>query len=281
VTYRVEPAVAAGLAEPGMQDGRAVLLDQHGRPLELLYGLVTTAPVRAGDADLLRARAEAVASYRRFLADEDGGGVRSSAPFTMREAVPVRRGAVPVPAGPRTVRASGTAVSPAPSPEADLPVAVDPVPVAPVGRDRAPGDLARGVFALLAALLAVLVALWVGDRSFAPPQEVVVHVQAASETSGRPLCSDVRVVGTIVADGSAAVSYYWTVDGRQLAVQESRPVDGSGEVTTYAPPVWWYGDDGRPQDDAANRRYELVATPSDRKEWRSGTAAVDCALERP
>jgi hypothetical protein len=178
------------------------------------------------------------------------------------------------------MQASGTAVSPAPSPEADLPVAVDPVPVALVGRDRAAGNLARGVSALLAALLAVLLALWVG-WSFAPPQEVVVHVHAASETSGRPLCSDVRVMGRIVAGGSAAVSYYWTVDGRQLAVQESRPVEGLGEVTTYAPPVWGYGDDGRPQDDTANRKYELVATPSDRKEWRSGTASVDCAVERP
>jgi hypothetical protein len=90
VTYRVEQARADELAEAQNHDGQDVLLDQHGRPLELLYGLVTTAPVTVGRDDLRRARAEAVDSYRQFLADEDSADVQSSAAFRLSEAVPVR-----------------------------------------------------------------------------------------------------------------------------------------------------------------------------------------------
>ena len=62
------------------------ITDEHGRPLELLYGFVCRAPsLRAThEADLLRARAEALGAYRRFLADETDFSVAVSEPFTLQ-----------------------------------------------------------------------------------------------------------------------------------------------------------------------------------------------------
>jgi hypothetical protein len=115
VTYREEPAAAAELL-PGSESD--ILRDRHGRPLELLYGVVTGSPPEPVDGgDLATARAAAIEAYRRFLADEEGADVQPSPGFTpdamppqrkvtevarQDRPVPVRR---PVPVDPRRGRA--------------------------------------------------------------------------------------------------------------------------------------------------------------------------------
>ena len=100
VTYREEQAAAAELL-PGSE--RDTLRDRHGRPLELLYGVVTAGrPEPVDDRDLAEARHAAIEAYRRFLADEEGADVQpspGSAPHAAPPAPPaVARPGRPVPA---------------------------------------------------------------------------------------------------------------------------------------------------------------------------------------
>ena len=58
------------------------LADEHGRPLEMLYGVVAREPLSEAIAagDLQPARAEALDTYRTFLAGEKGFPVMSLPP---------------------------------------------------------------------------------------------------------------------------------------------------------------------------------------------------------
>jgi hypothetical protein len=99
-TYREEPADAAELL-PGSEP--ATLRDRHGRPLELLYGVVTAGrPEPVDDRALAEARDAAIEAYRRFLADEEGAEVQPSPASTPDGAPPrpqpVARPDRPVPA---------------------------------------------------------------------------------------------------------------------------------------------------------------------------------------
>lgn len=62
-----------------------LITDEHGRPLDLLYGFACRAStIRAThEADLLAARAEALPAYQRFLADEKGFTLEISKPFAL------------------------------------------------------------------------------------------------------------------------------------------------------------------------------------------------------
>lgn len=86
-----------------------VLIDEHGRPLEMVYGIVSRdlllAPLHRDD--LLVARDAALASYRRFLADEDGHRVDMAAAFALRtRTVPPASSAAPLARGARAARAT-------------------------------------------------------------------------------------------------------------------------------------------------------------------------------
>jgi hypothetical protein len=77
-SYRAEvlrPAdMQAAREDHDAPTGAAYLSDEHGRPLEFLYGLLQPGaggPAPA-DVDMSRARAAALDSYRTFLLDEDG-----------------------------------------------------------------------------------------------------------------------------------------------------------------------------------------------------------------
>lgn len=63
-----------------------LITDEHGRPLDLLYGFVCRTPrIReTHEADLIAARAEALRAYRCFLADETGFTLEISKPFVLR-----------------------------------------------------------------------------------------------------------------------------------------------------------------------------------------------------
>ncbi|MEY2441521.1 MAG: trehalose/maltose transport system substrate-binding protein [bacterium] len=90
VGYRSQQLTGADLAEIPrgelLTDDRDQLLDEHGRPLEIVYGVVAREPLEAPlhPGDLATAREQAIASYGRFLADEDGHRVEASTPFALR-----------------------------------------------------------------------------------------------------------------------------------------------------------------------------------------------------
>ena len=71
-----------------LTDDRGHVLDEHGRPLDFVYGVVAheslVAPLHPDD--LAAAREQAIASYSRFLRDEDGHRVAASTPFELRTA---------------------------------------------------------------------------------------------------------------------------------------------------------------------------------------------------
>lgn len=71
-----------------LADGPADPVDEHSRPLRLLYGFLSVEPVSAvAAADLDLARGAALAAYRRFLTDEDGFRVLRSAGFPIASRV--------------------------------------------------------------------------------------------------------------------------------------------------------------------------------------------------
>jgi len=164
VTYREEPAGAAELLPGSAPD---TLRDRHGRPLELLYGVVTAGPPEpVDDRDLAEARDAAIEAYRRFLADEEGADVQPSP------------GSTPV-------------VLP-PQPQAAAKARPDwPVPARPPASPAPwPG---RAWIVAGAALVVVVVAVLVGGRLFtgdgdsvpeppAPTPEKCIEVEAGKLT---------------------------------------------------------------------------------------------------
>lgn len=63
----------------------AGVLDEHGRPLDIRYGFACVDGTIAAvdEADLATALTQALATYRRFLADESGFAMELSAPFPL------------------------------------------------------------------------------------------------------------------------------------------------------------------------------------------------------
>jgi hypothetical protein len=119
-------------------------LDEHSRPLRLLYGLVCGHAVVPATADLDRSRAAMLATYRRFLHDEEA--------FTVEEAAPSQVDAPPRPSSrPRS--------TPEPTPE----------PRRGRGRRRLP--VLAGAFATLLVVLAGL--WWFAGRSEPPAERAV------------------------------------------------------------------------------------------------------------
>jgi hypothetical protein len=282
VTYRVEPALTAELVDSPTHDGNEVLLDQHGRPLELLYGVVTTTPVSAGGHDMARARTEALISYRRFLADEENTDVQPSRLFILDEAMPIAE-AITTPALPAVVamqRPEGV----------EVPAPVPPRAVLSADREHTREYRARRPHALVLGLLTVLLLLavaagLVGNELWGSgaADEVRVTVHDASERSGRSdhqLCDDVRVVGTIAADRSTSVEYQWKVDGQPITPSRQLTFDGANKLPVRGPEGEQFDATGQSEFDSITRTYELVVTEA----GRDGREAkdkyeVECTLK--
>jgi hypothetical protein len=106
-THRIRPG---DLADSG------AAFDEHGRPLDVIYGFVCLAPVThtPEDADLDSAYRQALESYRRFLADESGFVTETSLAFPLRSTIapaPAERPATvpPRPVPPRIAVVVGAA----------------------------------------------------------------------------------------------------------------------------------------------------------------------------
>lgn len=285
ITYRVEPALADELTNGGTAHGQPVLLDEHSRPLELMYGLVTTSRVRAGDRDMTHARGEAVASYRRFLADEDGVDVQESAPLPLLDSVPV---APPTPPSMEIVLVGATsATNERPEVKRD-PRTVLPA-VRPVPREERTDHAAAPHHSLRPRLLAVLAlaaAVVLGGtaigsiRGKADEVTVTVHNPPDRQgTDGLPTCEDVHIAGVIAADGPVTVDYQWTVDGLPAPASQSHTFVKADQITIDSPADPGANVAEQDRDGTVTRSYELVVSRHDRENWHgNGVAKVHCAL---
>lgn len=74
-------------------DGAQEWTDEHGRPLEMLYGVVSREPLSdtLAISHLRQAREDARDAYRRFLTHEDDFSVRVSRPYSLPRQMPDRR----------------------------------------------------------------------------------------------------------------------------------------------------------------------------------------------
>lgn len=141
--------------------------DEHGRPLEFLYGVMQVSPAAAPDLDAARERA--LTSYRRFLADEEG--------FTFDIAPTVD----PAPAADTAPAAE--AAQPPP------PMALRAAPVPPSRPDRPAPRRVMRIVAMAAATIAAVVVLIVVWRQWSePPQQpsACATDQAAAITTTTP-----------------------------------------------------------------------------------------------
>ena len=181
--FRIERVSAADVNGhlPGED---AIATDEHGRPLEILYGVVArgrlSGPVH--DGDLGAARSQALRSYRRFLEQEDAFDVDASPAFALR-GVSAMAPSAPAPP-PRTPSAP-----PAPAPR--------PTPT-PERR------LAIGALATVAvAAVLVMVVLWL---AFLRPSPTTVDVSTASAQCN---ANGVTLSATVSANKATTVTYHW------------------------------------------------------------------------
>ena len=102
VGYTSDRLVRADV-EATSPNGDELLADEHGRPLEIVYGVVSRDELQGPlDAeDLQTARTQALHSYRSFLTDESGHSVDTSVPFALRTPGRVRGVRGPDPAATR------------------------------------------------------------------------------------------------------------------------------------------------------------------------------------
>jgi hypothetical protein len=176
VIYTTEQLTAAAL------DGRATRddvlpTDEYGRPLELLYGIVTREQLcePLDEHDLETARAESLQTYRRFLADEDSFRVDASRRFLLR-----------------------TSPEPEPPPE--------PEPKDDEGRGHGP-LVAIAAAATIAVVLLVVWLMWPTGHSSVDIVKASIDPERGAVQCGVPV--EFKLRATIKADGPAEVSYHW------------------------------------------------------------------------
>lgn len=161
VAWTTERLTGRDLPHPATR-GDDPVLDEHGRPLEMVYGIVLRGSVdgRPDEDDLRIAREQSIASYQDFLSDEHRFSVDRSAPFALRGTF------VEVPAT-KTRSSSDHARLPAAGPTATLPSAP--------ARRLTPSRLVLLVVAALCLILGgILLLLSMRDPPSRPPTPRVV-----------------------------------------------------------------------------------------------------------
>jgi hypothetical protein len=197
------------------------LTDEFGRPLDLLYGFVCRAAglSTVDDADFLTARAEAIRTYQRFLADESGFELETSKPFVLRS-VPSPTEPVPSP-----VSSSSGDAQPAPLAEPAATPTDEPAPMPahfaepapapahfaePVPAGSATHSPAARRKAVLAGLLVVALSATVWLVVLRGRGGPVTEVDITGPGSSTVDCtSSITVEGTIRTKTEATVVYHW------------------------------------------------------------------------
>ena len=156
LAFRTHLVTADDLEDAGSDNARpgGRPRDEHSRPLRLAYGFVVpdAQVLEPAEADLTHALELGLDVYRRFLADEEGFAVRSSAAFRLQSRVvaAVPLGARPDPAQPF---ASTQPHDSAPPHNSAPPLASAPE----LDAARGPGGIPlTGILALTAAVVAAL-----------------------------------------------------------------------------------------------------------------------------
>lgn len=235
--YRTERFVEAALdGDPGR-----ALLDEHGRPLEILYGVAcaTEGILNPDAADLDIARADALATYGRFLADEAGFTAERSEPFVLRSTISPSLVSAATPGVPHQLVESGPTAP-------DL--AVEPVPPPSAGR----GLVVAGVAALSIALAT---GAWLFLLRSPDEPELTVEVKQPNVEDlecGR--LEDIQFEAVLSADGEMQVTYHW----------EDAPADASVEPWQSKPREVTVDRDG-PQTVDVSRRVRITAGETVRK----------------
>jgi hypothetical protein len=220
--------------------GATYLSDEHGRPLEYLYGLLQRGdgqPLPA-DVDMDRARLVALNSYRTFLLDEDGftferSGAVPLAGSEVPDRVPTDEGLPPVAPQPRPLhpqqpafKARGAAVAYGP-----------PAPPQPAENRRGAHRGAFGSAVLTGALalivLTVVLVVFVKQPT-AVGQVVGVELLDIQQDADSPSCSG-PVHGEVTArvtveDAPVELVFYFREDDqdgqkRRLTVEQSGTTD--------------------------------------------------------
>lgn len=159
--------------------------DEHGRPLQILYGVVTRhSPNGAVHArDLGDARRQAIAGFRRFLADEQRFTVDATPGLQLRGVTP---------------RSSASSAS---------------VPLPPPPPDRRPSrrSMPLRIGAGAAAVVVVAAALWVllHDPGVRPQPRPIVTVAIQPQPDPGSCTEPMVLTARITVDRATKLGYHW------------------------------------------------------------------------
>jgi hypothetical protein len=228
LAYQTQRLTYADLDSPDSLGGRRPdepLTDEFGRPLDLLYGFVCRAAgiSEVDDADFLAARAEALRTYQRFLADESGFELEKSRPFVLRSVPapsPPEPSPAPVPLGDAT---------PSPLPRTE-PASMGVAAHLPQTRRRSRWN------AVLVALLALAISTAVWTLVLRGNDGPVTKVTVDEPQSDTVDCtSPVLFRATVETNAKATVTYHWesNVGGNsaQAELVFAKPAEQSIEKT--------------------------------------------------
>ncbi len=183
-----------------------LITDEHGRPLDLLYGFVCRAPrIReTNEADLIAARTEALHVYRRFLADETGFTLELSKPFVLRS----------VTSGPekpsREIPTPRTTTQPSRPPNESPPGAAAAHPLPSRRRSRLNPIIVAVMVVIASAIFWIVILL--PERGPATEIGTVTEVNVAEpEPSTVDCTAPVTFVfrAIVTTNGPAKVEYHW------------------------------------------------------------------------
>jgi hypothetical protein len=254
LTYTTEGISTGGV---GSANGVGECTDEHGRPLEMLYGVVAREPLSdtVTVSDLQRAREDALEAYWAFLAREDDFSVGVSQPYSLPRQAPSRRyrqsdasptrERAPQRPHPRPVDRHRQGLRPAHQPQPPRP---DAAP-APHGRDRAATTAAgrhqarqtglrrqsRGVMALVALAAVVLASgVWLLGRGPTANVKIIYTSATPANSDTCDRATDLRLQASLSAGGHVRIHYRWLPTGKLAAVssiaEESVTVSGRSQT---------------------------------------------------
>jgi hypothetical protein len=233
--------------------------DEHGRPLEMLYGVVAQEPLSdtLTIGDLRRAREEALEAYRSFLGREDDYTVRISQPYSLPQQGPSRphsdvfatRGGGRQRPNPRSDDRHRPDLRPAP---AARPQRGALRALAADGGYRTASTAARrhatnrtrlrhrsrgAITAVALAVVIVAVGFWLFGRG--SPSSNVEIIRASAVPANSDTCqsaTQVTLQASLSADGRVRIRYRWLPTGRVAAANtitdETVTVRGTSQTIT-------------------------------------------------
>jgi hypothetical protein len=209
-TEQVSPADLAGSAG-AVQEAAT---DEHGRPLEILYGVVAQERVSGvvEHDDWSVARRAALRSYRRFLEREDDFGVDASAAFALHGV-----------GGPKTTR-----------PAAERPRHPLPARAAAAG----PRRRSRHLGMVVAAGALALAVAWIARPGPGTP-DVRIAAARLQPAEGLVDCEApraLRVTATFTTTGPGTVAFHWEGSGPAPRERRLEFAEAGAEDVTFAVP---------------------------------------------